>query len=583
MEWDLSVIYPSFEDEKFTDDLASITPDIDQLNALLASDTPDLPLLETAVTSLSRLVDTFYKLASYTQLHLSADASHPQALLNYDKIMNLSIQLEMVNAAFIRKIGHMDNVDALIDQSLILTANAFYITSAKESYKHLPSEQVQPWLLQMSLSGGEAFAQLRDKLDATHTVSFRGEEIPLSAARAKADDPDAAVRKEAYEAEIASYSKIALPMSYCLNSIKAEGSTRAQARQFGSVLEMSLFDSRMSQAALDAMWTAIGEYLPVFRRYLRAKGKLLGHPNGLPFYDLFAPMGSDDKLYSLEEARQILHDAFDTFNPEMAAFIDNAFDARWIDLYPRKGKSGGAFCAGIHSLGISRILSNFAGHFSDISTLAHELGHAWHNHCMRDLPTLMTDYPMPLAETASIFNETMLIHQALQNASPDMAFALLESDLMNTTQVIVDIYSRYLFESNVIEIRKDHTMTVDELNAAMLDAQEASYGDGLDKNIRHPYMWACKSHYYSPTTHFYNFPYAFGLLFGKGVFAQYLQKGKAFIKDYDKLLSICGSDTIANVAASIGIDVSDVNFWRSSLEIIRANVTHFEKECAQRA
>ena len=285
------------------------------------------------------------------------------------------------------------------------------------------------------------------------------------------------------------------------------------------------------------------------------------------------------KTYTVEEARAKLVYEMGKFTPRMAEFIDNAFEQRWIDLYPREGKTGGAFCSGSHRYDRSMVMTNFQGSFSDVSTLAHELGHAWHNRCMAGLPYALTGTPMPLAETASIFNETMLAHQVLASATEEEQFTLLESSLMEATQTVVDIYSRFLFESEVVETRADHVMTVDELKAAMLRAQEASYGDGLDKNIRHPYMWACKSHYYSSGLNFYNFPYAFGLLFGKGVFAQYLQKGEAFVDDYCRLLRSCGSDTIANVAASVGIDVRSADFWRSSLEVLKQDIDRFCELC----
>lgn len=576
MEWDLSILYQSFEDEQFEKDFASLAPALDELTALLHSDMDEKTLLEGAVTRLSDVINTFEKIGAFTNLTLSVDAENAAAGSAMDKLMVQAIPLRQCDSALSRRLGQIKNLDELINGSELLQKHAFMLRRSQAQAVHAIDATLEPWLLKMSLSGSDAFSQLRDKLDATHLVDFRGEMIPLSAARAKAYDPDPAVRKDAYEAELKSYEKIALPMSYCLNSIKAEAETLRQAKHFDSVLDMTLFDSNMDRETLDAMWTAIKEYLPDFRRYLKAKAKLLGHPDGLPFYDLFAPMGGDGKTYTIEEAKQILMDAFARFNPEMAAFIENAFDNRWIDMYPRPGKSGGAFCAGIHSLKVSRILTNFAGSFSDISTLAHELGHAWHNHCLKDLPVLMAEYPMPLAETASIFNETMLTHQALQSAPADMAFALLESELMEATQTVVDIYSRYLFETEVIETRKDHTMSVDELKDTMLRAQEAAYGDGLSKDARHPLMWACKSHYYSANMGFYNFPYAFGLLFGKGVFKQYLQKGSAFVPEYNKLLSICGSDTIVNVAASAGIDVRNADFWRDSLSVVRDTVDQFE-------
>lgn len=187
----------------------------------------------------------------------------------------------------------------------------------------------------------------------------------------------------------------------------------------------------------------------------------------------------------------------------------------------------------------------------------------------------MADYPMPLAETASIFNETFVSQHALKQATPEEAFSLLEASLMDSTQVIVDIYSRYLFETEVVETCKTRTMRVEELKAAMLRAQDASYGDGLDPNARHPYMWACKSHYYGTEQHFYNFPYAFGLLFGLGVYAQYESQGAAFVPVYEKLLAGTTSQSIADVAASVGINVRNADFWRESLDVVRKQIDRF--------
>jgi len=231
----------------------------------------------------------------------------------------------------------------------------------------------------------------------------------------------------------------------------------------------------------------------------------------------------------------------------------------------------------MHPLGISYVLANFEGSYGSVSTLAHELGHAYHNECMKDLPILMADYPMPLAETASIFNETLLAQRILESADRDTRIALLEQQLSDAAQVIVDIMSRYLFESEVVARRSDTTLSPRELCQIMLDAQKKTYGDGLDEDCLHPYMWACKSHYYSTDVHFYNFPYAFGQLFAVGVYALYQEKGAAFLPDYEKLLRAAGSGMIRDVAASVGIDVADVNFWRSSLKVFEEKLEELEK------
>ena len=573
MNWDLTVLYKDFNDPALEKDLTSLLPLCEKLSALSRAEGS----LEEGVALLSQMTDVYARIAMYAQLTLSCDAANGPAAQTFDKVMNLSVPFQSAASAFERYVGQQANLEEMIAQSPVLKANASWLRQAQARARHLPDPQVEEWLLKMSLSGGEAFAQLHDKLDATHTCDYRGEKIPLSACRAKAYDPDPQVRKDAYEAEIASYEKMALPMSYCLNSIKAEAQTMAQAQGFDSVLEMTLFDTRMKEETLNALWTAVEEALPAFRHYLKAKAKLLGHEGGLPFYDLFAPVGQGGRTYTVEEARQKLVTEMSKFTPQMGEFIDHAFTHGWIDMFPREGKSGGAFCEGLHTLDESRVLTNFAGSFSDVSTLAHELGHAWHNRCMAGLPILMTDVPMPLAETASIFNETMLSHQVLKSASQEEAFTILEAELMEATQTVVDIYSRFLFEKSVVEGRQDHTLSVEELKELMLKAQEASYGDGLQPDCRHPYMWACKSHYYSAGYNFYNFPYAFGLLFGRGVFAQYLQKGDAFVAEYNRLLRSCGSGSIEDVAQSVGIDVTSVDFWRGSLSTL---VSDIEKFCS---
>ncbi|MBR1586499.1 MAG: M3 family oligoendopeptidase [Clostridia bacterium] len=575
--WDLSVLYQNFDDPKITQDFDRLKAICADSDALFEGDDPSAVLEKAsdAMEEIQRLTDS---LGSFANLTLATDATNEQAQQQMDRIMVFSVQLSLLYSRLVRYIGQVDDLQGRIQKSEKLQKIDFFLLKAQEESKHLMDPAIEEWMLKMSLTGGEAFSTLRDKLDATLMVDYRGEQLPLASVRNKAYDPDPQVRKDAYEAELAAYAKIEIPMAACLNGIKGEGLTQIEAKHFDSILDETLFNSNMDRETLEAMLTAIRESLPAFRRYLRKKGELLGHLNGIPFYDLFAPIaapGYVPKTYTIEEAREKLLTEMGKFTPDMAAFIDHAFENRWIDVYPREGKGGGAFCAGLHALDQSRVLTNFAGSFSDVSTLAHELGHAWHNRCMAGLPSVMIDAPMPLAETASIFNETLLANAAMGQAEKKERFSLLEGNLMETTQTIVDIYSRYLFETAVIEQRKDHTLSVGELKALMLDAQAQSYGDGLDPDLRHPYMWACKSHYYIPGYAFYNFPYAFGQLFGVGMFAQYQKEGAAFVPKYNRLLRSCGSMMVADVAASVGIDVRSPDFWRASLKVYEKEIEEF--------
>ena len=580
--WDLSVFYNGFDDPRIEADFARIDALIPQMKELLAGGGDAVTVLTQYADLDEELETLFDKLSSFASLTLATEASNASAMQLMDRVMQLSVSAELLGSAFSRYLGAMsaEALETAIASSDKLQAIAFYLRRSRDAARHNPAPEIEEWLLRMSLDGASAFSTLRDQLDATVTVDYRGEQLPLSAVRGKAEDPDPQVRRDAYLAELASYKKIEIPMAACLNGIKGQGLTMIEAKHFDSILAESLYDSNMDQQTLDAMWTACRESFPAFRRYLRKKGELLGHKNGLPFYDLFAPLQTGDKpakTYTVEEAHDILLRELGKFTPDMAAFIDHAFKNDWIDLYPREGKGGGAFCAGVPHAEQSRVLTNFTGSLGDVSTLAHELGHAWHNHCMAGLPLCMRHEPMPLAETASIFNETLLANALRQGVEHDQLLALLDTDLQNSTQVVVDIYSRFLFESAVIEGKKTHNLSVDEMKQLMLDAQDQTYGDGLDPEYRHPYMWACKSHYYIPGLGFYNFPYAFGLLFGKGVYAKYLQKGAAFVPTYNKLLRSCGSDMVADVAASVGIDVRSVDFWRASLKTIQEDIDLFIK------
>ena len=574
--WDLTVFYKDFDDPEFKDDLARLPKEIDAFTAAIAAPAEDeVEKLVSLVHQEEALSNLFERLSLMIELTLSVDANNKAANAAMAPLMRAVMGSSLASNAFSRYLASLENLDAIIDADDELKARAFALREAAEDAKHQLPEALEKPVLKMQLSGGEAFSQLRDKLDATLLVDYDGKQIPLSAVRALAYDGDADTRRRAYEAELASYKKIELPMSFCLNNLKAEGETMAALKGYKGVLDMALAHSRMDEKTLEAMWTAIREALPELREYFKAKGRLLGHENGLPFYDLFAPVGQSTRTYTVEEARALLLDLFGKFCPEMGEMMRTAFDEGWIDMYPREGKSGGAFCSGYYAKNISRVMTNFAGSASDVSTLAYELGHAFNNRMLHHKPIMMTETPMPLAETASTFNETLLISQLLKTATPEEELTLLDSCLTEQTQTMVDIYSRFLFEQKVVAAQADHALDVDELKETMLWAQEQSYGDGLDPEYRHPYMWACKSHYYSTGVHFYNFPYAFGGLFARGLYARYEKEGEAFVPVYCDLLSRFGSDTIANVTASVGIDVTTPDFWREAVESVLVQVRRF--------
>ena len=582
MHWDLTKMYSGFDDAKLAADFAQAQALNQELAALLQEKPADVgALLVQAVRTAQKRSEKMALVGEFIFLNLATNAKNEQALAWMDKLMRAQVEMQQTSSAFMRYVSKVEGLDALIAREPLLKEHEYMLKTMVKDAAHVMDPAIEGPVLKMQMTGGEAWSQLSDQIMATHMVEreIDGEKqsLPLSTVRGMATSPEATVRRRAYEAELASYPRIELAMAACLNGIKGEALTLCELQHYDTVLDTALDAAKIDRQTLDAMLTAMRESLPAFRRYFRAKARHLGHEGGLPFYDLFAPIGAAGKTYTLEEARQLLVQVFGQFSEKMSRFIDRAFEEHWIDAFPYEGKQGGAFCAGVHPLGISYVLANFEGSLDSVSTLAHELGHAYHGDCVKHLSILNADYPMTLAETASIFNETMLVAKLQEGANPQERLMLLDQQIGNAAQVVVDILSRFLFESEVIERRKDHTMLPDELKEIMLDAQKQTYGDGLDENALHPYMWACKTHYYSASLHFYTFPYAFGLLFGLGVYERYLEKGEAFLPEYDALLAATGLGDVKDVAARVGIDVTDVNFWRKSLSVVEKMIDEMEK------
>ena len=518
-------------------------------------------------------------LYSYALLVFSVDVMNETAGKMIDVLSELFAELTAPEVLFKQFLGGVTDLDEIIGSSPVLTEHRYVLLEKKEETKHMLSEAEEVIIARMQNTGSTAWEKLRDQLSATLTVDIEiGGEMrsePLTVVRNYAYDADAALRKNAYEAELRAYGKIETGVAACMNGVKGEVLTTSRMRGYGSPLEMTLLASRMDKNILDAMFSAIDKYLPAFRKYLRHKAKLLGHGGSLPFYDLFAPVGAAKMEFTYDEACDYVVKNFNDFSRRLGAYARRAADERWIDVYPREGKQGGAFCASVYNLKQSRFMLNFKGSFQDICTLAHELGHGYHNECLKDETLLNFDHPMPIAETASTFCETIIINSALKTASKDEALAIIDNDLQGAAQVIVDIYSRYLFETEVFKRRADGGLSANELNEMMADAQRAAYGDGLDGECLHPYMWACKSHYYYASQNFYNFPYAYGHLFSKGLYAKFLRDGAPFVAEYDKILAATGKNSLRDIALLAGIDVTTPAFWESSLALIGEDIEKF--------
>ena len=574
--WNLDPIYHDFEDPAFHSDLQKLRDEVEAFGALVRDLTKfdETDALRRGIACQESILERINKLAEYASLRQSADTRDPVAGSKMGQILSAVSAMAAPEAAFRDWAARLPDLMERVRADENLRDYEFLFANMADSARYLLSGRGEEIMAKMELSGGNAWAELHQYLTSTVPVEYNGQVTNLSAIRNLAYDADPRVRKDAYEAELRCYERIKDPVAYALNSLKLETITDCELRGYESPLQRTLKQSLMKRETLDAMFGAMDEYLPKFWHYLRVKGKALGHENGLPWYDLFAPMGRSTTKFTAESTREYLVNLFAGFDQELSDMVARAFDNAWIDFYPRDGKAGGAFCAGVECLGESRILTNFDGMFTDVVTLAHELGHAFHNYNIRDHRPLNRDYSMPVAETASTFNECVVMASAIQNAKDDQErLALIESQLQDATQIICDIYSRFCFEDAVFARRKEEFLNADQLCDIMLDAQRRCYGDGLDPDCLHPYMWVCKGHYYGST--YYNFPYAFGGLFARGLYAQYEKEGAAFVPKYKRLLHATTVSTAEDTAKVADIDLTDREFWRSALQTIADEIDQF--------
>lgn len=584
--WDVTDIFPSLASREYASAREELGAEIARLEALyddcgvrerrgdpLEADDETVRAFEQVLPATNAALDSLRRLAAYTSAFVTTDARDDVAQRELAGLQAARAEVTKLRSRFDAWVAAL-GAEALAERSPAASDHLFPLQRAAIRASHQMTEAEEMLLADLQLTGSNAWDRLYRDVTATITVDVRGECLPMARVRALAYAADAGLRRAAYDAELEAWGRNAVPIASALNAIKGETSLVNRRRGWTDDLEPALAANNVDRSTLDAMQSAVVASFPDFRRYLRTKARLLGHADdsGLPFHDLFAPLPSAAGTRSWDDATSAVENGFGTYSPRLAGLARRALEEQWIDAEPRDGKGSGAFCMSIEGER-SLVLLNFDGSFRSVQTLAHELGHAYHNVNLADRTPLQRQTPMALAETASIFCETILVEQGLASACPDERLGLLEGDLSSACQVVVDIHSRFLFERSVFERRARGPLAVAELNELMLDAQDASYGEGLDPAARHPYMWAAKPHYYGSS--FYNWPYTFGLLFGIGLYARYQEDPERFRAGYDDLLSSTGLGDAAALGARFGIDVADEAFWTASLDVIRRRIDEF--------
>ena len=590
--WDLTNVYPSLESKEFKNAIKKYKTLLDEMEVFFKkaskADSKTDPkklgkLLGESVDRFNALFELSGTINPYIYSFISTDSRNKTAMRILSEFEQMSVQASVLNTKFQAWVGTLGKpaIKKAAKTNPSAKAHEFALNEAVEQSKYLMSEAEEILAAELTLSGGNAFGKLQGTVTSQLSVDFevdgKVQKMPMPALINLRSHPDEPTRRRGYEAENIAWEGVKETLAACMNGVKGETLTLDKKRGREDAVHSSLDFARIDRATLDAMLGAMKDSFPMFRKYFKHKAKLIGKEK-LAWWDIMAPMGKADKVYSFEEARDFIVENFNKFSPELGAFAKRAFDNNWIDAEQRDGKRGGAFCMGVSAVKESRILANFDGSFDQVSTLAHELGHAFHNECayQANKTELQQNTPMTLAETASIMCETIITEAVLKNVTdPQEELAIIEAQMNNATGVIVDIYSRYLFEKEVFERREKSELSADDLNDIMERAQKATYGDGLDEKFLQKFMWTWKPHYYSSGFSFYNYPYAFGLLFATGLYAIYQKRGADFVPAYKALLAATGENRAAELADTFGINIRTKKFWADSLAIIGKRVDRY--------
>jgi pepF/M3 family oligoendopeptidase len=593
--WDLTNVYPSLDSPEFKEamqELQVMVADLDeflQINGISRSDAPPADsdpaelgqLLEGVIDRLNTAFTLLYTASNYISSYITTDSYNTEAKRLKSQIDELEVKFDQIEVMIKGWIGTLGlQLQEIINSNPTAKAHAFFLQETAEQSRYLMSDPEESLAAELSLSGIRAWNKLHgtitSQLKADLEVEGEIKSLPLPALQnVRRYNLDESVRQRAFDAEIDLLASMREPLAACMNGVKGYVNVLNRRRGRKDALHPAIDQSRIDRLTLEAMMSAMQASFPTFRKYLKAKAKRFGK-EALPWWDLFAPVGQSNRTFNWEEAKNFIVNNFSTFSQDLGTFAERAFDRNWIDAEPRDGKRGGAFCMRIAGVKEPRILCNFDGSLDQVSTIAHELGHGYHIECQKDKEFLQFITPMTLAETASIFCETIIQDAALEQASsPDEQLAILETALVGDTQVIVDITSRFMFEKEVFERREEAELSADDFCDIITRAQKATYGQGLDEEHLHPYMWAWKPHYYREDISFYNYPYAFGLLFSTGLYAIYQQRGADFVPDMVELLASTGLADAADLAARFDIDIRTPEFWEGSLEVVAKRIDRY--------
>ncbi len=488
----------------------------------------------------------------------------------------LDAKFEVFNNEFDAFLGKLKEDElAAILRADDLAGFSFILNERRMRARKKLASDAENLITDLSIDGYRGWGEFYPTLVGEVKIEFQGKILSFGQAENQLSNPLRQIRGEVFfKLESVWKQKEAL-FAQVLNHIAGFRLKVYERRNWPDVLQEPLFENRMSAETLNVMWQAVEKNKKPLVDFLQAKAKLF-ELDQLAWYDVEAPLFEQSaETIPYEQGAELIIEHFRSFHPRMGEFAYRACSEKWIEAEDRPGKRPGGFCVQFPKSKQSRIFMTYSGTQVNLSTLAHELGHAYHTAMIEDLPRFYQHYRMNVAETASTFAEQIISDAFLKNAKTKQEKLNILSDRIERSIIfMMNIHARFLFETQFYEQRKKKFLSAQELCELMQHSQKKAFCDSLSR--WHPYFWAAKMHFYFTGVPFYNFPYTFGYLFSLGLYAQSKKQGPSFGKLYDALLRDTGMMTVEELAQRhLGIDLTKIDFWNEAAALAVKDVGLF--------
>jgi len=590
MTWDLTSYFAQFDGPEMRRFKEALRSDVASLHKQAAA----LPPLseesadpwEQVLVRNEDLARRLSHLSSYISCLASSDARNEAYLKEEAELARQRAELAKVRIELLRAVKHVsDAVFSSFTARNALAGAEHYLTRLREEARQMMVAEKEILATDLAVDGIQAWGRLYGTISSKLEFQMvypdgKSQRLPMSQRRSLTDHPDRRIRKAAFEGGNAAWQTVEDVAAAALNAIGGTRLTLNRHRGVEHFLDIALFQASIGRKTLDALFEALFANIELPRRILRAKAKQMGQ-SGVAWFDIGAPLDLPNQTkLSWDKAKSTVKQSFMRAYPALGRFFqEQVIGKSWVDWEPRPGKRPGGFCTSSMLSKESRIFMTYNDSLGDVLTLAHESGHAFHGYVMREIRPYGRGYPMTLAETASTFGEQILINGLLDDpaVSETQKAMMLDAEVGHGAIYLLDIPVRYEFERAFYEERKSGELSVSRLKELMVESQRRVLGDVLEPGGEDPYFWASKLHFYITGITFYNFPYTFGFLLSRALYALFKKEGAYFLRKYEEFLRLTGSDTAENVVQrSLGRNLEDPEFWTEAIRSLEGPLNRLE-------